>query len=135
MSNARYTLDEVCRRNLDEEPTRAVPWFLATSVLYYRPELAGEATPLSVITDECFDYVAKFILANWEACQSHQHASYLCKDDLNCGSGYALAYETLPSRILGGARSMAALWRERNRKTRAPRGSKGSGAKTVVSPS
>lgn len=130
-----YHMDETVYHRLENEsPKLAVPWFLACSILYYKPELVGEDAPLSIISDECFDWLCKFALQHWDVCKEHPHSGFLCKEDLKAGSGYALAYDTLPMSLLGPTKWLVSDWRRRaaEQQTPRPRASKSSPVKTAA---
>lgn len=76
----------------------SVPWFLCTSVLYYRWNE-------SVLSDEVFDWMAKGMLERWKAIK-HPHKRFIKKADLMAGTGYALPYAKLPPIVYGAAYQM-----------------------------
>lgn len=68
----------------------SVSWYMMAGYAYY---ILG----VSMLTDACFDAMAKDILANWSDLQDHQHLKYLTKDDLEAGTLYRLAWDNYPS--------------------------------------
>lgn len=76
----------------------SVPWFLCTSLLYY-------AHQESVLSDPCFDDMAKGMLSRWQGI-THRHKAFISIGDLQAGTGYALKFSKLPQVIHGAAYQM-----------------------------
>ena len=91
-------LDGLCRAAVSRSINLAVPWFLCTSILYYRQNV-------SVISDDTFDTLCKDLLAHWPTV-SHPHKHFITEDDLRAGSGFALPYNQLPQRIYYAAEAL-----------------------------
>lgn len=75
-----------------------VPWFLCTSICYYRWEL-------SVLSDSLFDTMCRDALKGWRAI-GHRHKRFIKRDMLTQGTGYNLPWGKLPGIVWGGAQSM-----------------------------
>jgi hypothetical protein len=93
-------LDDKLRAGVQANINVSVPWFLCTSLLYYRDLV-------SVVSDEAFDWMCHEMLARWEEIK-HPHKGLITLDDLVAGTGYALDFKRLPSIIFGAARRMRA---------------------------
>jgi len=57
--------DDLCYREVEAVPNTAVPWWLMASYAYYCRD-----TP--ILTDGCFDWLGKYISANWKKLK-HRH--------------------------------------------------------------
>lgn len=65
-----------------------VSWFLMASYAYY-------VMNKSMVTDECYDGMAKDILAHWDEI-THQHKRLITKADLAAGTLFALKTKDYP---------------------------------------
>ena len=73
--------------------------FLMASYAYYHSN-----SPFSFMSDCEYDRIAKDLLDNWDSFE-HQHKRLITKQDLECGSLYALKEQDYP-RIIVGAVNM-----------------------------
>lgn len=69
--------------------------FLMASYAYYH-----NGTPFKIMTDEEYDLTAKDLLDNWDTFE-HQHKYLITKEDLECGSLYALKKQDYPRMVVG----------------------------------
>jgi hypothetical protein len=79
-----------------------VPWFLCTSLLYYRHEIG-------VLSDTAFDKMCAVMLANWGKIK-HPHKAFIKRSHLTAGTGFDLPWHRLPSSVVGAAGQMAVEW-------------------------
>lgn len=70
-----------------------------TSWLYYRHDI-------SVITDHTFDWVCRELALRWSEV-NHRHKHFLTEEDVAAGSGYAIAFDQLPSIVTSAASRLA----------------------------
>ena len=80
--------NKVCRDCVKKSPSSSVAWFLMTSFAYYHYDI-------SILTDEVFDKMCKYMLDNYELI-SHPHKYLVTKDMLGAGSGYNLTWSDYP---------------------------------------
>lgn len=85
-------------------PNMAVPWYLILCHLYYELEV-------SVVPDEEFDRLSKFLLKNWSTIK-HVHKDCISKGDLKAGTGYAIKY---PSIVRGAAYQVRRIDKEKSK--------------------
>lgn len=64
-----------------------VPFYLMSCYLYYECDE-------SVMSDDEFDELSRFILDNWKTIK-HPHKRRIKKSDLEAGTGYAIKYTNM----------------------------------------
>lgn len=79
-------LNNYFHRQVNRSINLAVPLYLIAAYAYYI-----EDDP--VISDDCFDWLAKLLKENWEEIK-HHHKKYLTLDDLTAGT-YLGEYPTI----------------------------------------
>jgi len=70
-----------------------VPWYLMTSYLYYEKDE-------SIVSDGDYDWICSQLDERWDEI-SHWHKSFIDRDGLSAGSGYAI--KNYPTRVKGAA--------------------------------
>jgi NAD-dependent DNA ligase len=87
--NGKY--DQAARDCFKKNKNTCISWWLSASYAYYiRYE--------SLLSDEAFDKMAKYILDNYNSLE-HQHKHLITKDMLSAGSGYNLKKDDYPLRV------------------------------------
>lgn len=71
-------LNNYFTKQVDKNIHLAVPLYLIAAYAYY-----VEDNP--IITDDCFDWLAKFLQDNWDSI-THFHKKYITLDDLAAGT-------------------------------------------------
>lgn len=75
--------DKEARESFKKSKNTAISWYLASSYAYY---LRYE----SLLSDECYDNLCKYIYENWDSLE-HQHKNLLDKSALTAGTGYQIS--------------------------------------------
>lgn len=88
MKLADYEMAEAVQTN----PNLCVPWYLTAAYLYY-------ICDVSILSDEAFDELARFMLEEWGAIE-HWHKHLITEDDLRAGT---LLRRDFPQRVIGAA--------------------------------
>lgn len=78
IANRDNLLNNYFYKQVNNNINLAVPLYLIAAYAYYI-----EDDPL--ISDDCFDWLAKLLKDHWEEL-SHRHKKYLTLDDLNAGT-------------------------------------------------
>lgn len=91
-------LDTECNDSVDHNINMSVPWYLMASYAYY-----VEDKP--ILTDGCFDRLAKKIVDNWEKIE-HYHKDRLSLEMLQAGTFLG----EYPSRVEGGLKSLKDIY-------------------------
>jgi NAD-dependent DNA ligase len=91
-------VDKECMDVVDDNINMIVPWYLMAAYAYYVQD-----DP--IISDACFDNLAKKGIANWDKIE-HRHKDYITIDTLRSGT-YLGEY---PSRVEGAVNSMRKIY-------------------------
>lgn len=87
--NGNY--DEVVRECFKVNKNSCISWFLASSFAYY-------CKNESLLKDETFDKMCKFMLDNWDSLE-HTNKHLITKDMLRMGTGAFIKEADYPTRI------------------------------------
>jgi len=89
-------LDGDCIKYTPANPNVLVAWYLMASYLYYREDT-------NILSDTLYDKICVQLLDKWDTIE-HQHKFLVDKEQLKAGTGYALDYDSFPSRITSAAK-------------------------------
>ncbi len=73
-------------------PKQSLQLFLICSVAYYHKYE-------SLISDEQYDYLSKYLLEHFEDWQDHEHSWLVSKENLTAGTMYNIKYTDYPTII------------------------------------
>ena len=83
--------DEAARKAFKINPASAFSWWLSASLAYY-------CKFESILSDECYDKMARYLLQNWDNIE-HVNKNLVTKDNLKAGSLYNLKESDYPTRV------------------------------------
>lgn len=86
-------LDHLARADFKESPSSAIFWVVAASYMYYiRYE--------NLLSDECFDKMCKYILANYDEIEHSLYKPLIDKESMAAGSLYKLRTNDYPDSLV-----------------------------------